>query len=786
MAYRPLTPYDENRPMATVRNEAYEMQSILSPPNDAHHVANESYRPLSPYHESPPVCIVQGEAHETQATLSPPNDAHSVADESYRPLTSSEETLSRASSRSGAIRSGEMRYGRIKRKPISPTPQQDATADEHELGNPAQHTSGEALKHDKALGNFQAKYWRATLDTWFYEGAALAFSVGCLVALAVMLSICKGQETPRLPYNITLNALVSILATAAKSSLLFAVAGTLGQVKWAWFTDRRELADMQVFDDATRGPWGAIVLLCSRSIRPLASLGAAITILALAYDPFLQQLVRYPMVPNNVPSNEATTKQANSLDATSNFTRWESARAASSLELDQFDRTPTCSTGNCTWPQFTSLGYCSKCGDTTAETSSDCSSVVGSWNGTGDLTCEIFPEQGYPATVWQGRNVPNMRQIQLQTYDSAGSIVWKVHETTGWASNDAVVDPNRTRDLKPNSSFQSGYSFLGVESPMFVFAYAVFEQESIETSDNRTDLGLLHTIDIPVLIKAETCVITPCKRTYELSMEAGKVKTVVVDTDYGVSEVLGRPYYTYDGERCWRTSDYRGTADPLPNESCVPEDSRTVNGCYQGQATSGHIFCNSMGARYGTNVTDTIGLLGRQRGSYYDNYHDLDYDTSDSEKVVTGMEFGFPMKADTGQTIKANNFSYLMERIAAAMTQAELDNSTTLILGNMTTLVVHVDVAWYWFILPATLNVVAILLLLATAVLSHRRKTQLWKSSTLALLYHGFEDSESDPDRVPAKGSEMQQQASSTSATLGLARNGCRVVLKTAPRQQTP
>lgn len=104
----------------------------------------------------------------------------------------------------------------------------------------------------------------------------------------------------------------------------------------------------------------------------------------------------------------------------------------------------------------------------------------------------------------------------------------------------------------------------------------------------------------------------------------------------------------------------------------------------------------------------------------------------------------------------------------------------------MTTLVVRVDVTWYWFILPATLNVVAILLLLATAVLSHRRKTQLWKSSTLALLYHGFEDSESDPDRVLAKGSEMQQQqASSTSATLGLA-NGCRVVLKTALRQQTP
>lgn len=95
------------------------------------------------------------------------------------------------------------------------------------------------------------------------------------------------------------------------------------------------------------------------------------------------------------------------------------------------------------------------------------------------------------------------------------------------------------------------------------------------------------------------------------------------------------------------------------------------------------------------------------------------------------MELGFPMEAGTGQIIQALNISYLMERIAASLTQAELDNSTTVITGNMTTSVVRVDVAWHWFILPATLNVVAIMLLLATAVLSHRRKTQLWKTEVV-------------------------------------------------------
>ncbi|RYF38680.1 MAG: DUF3176 domain-containing protein, partial [Cytophagaceae bacterium] len=220
----------------------------------------------------------------------------------------------------------------------------------------------------------------------------------------------------------------------------------------------------QTFDDATRGPWGATVLLCSRSIRPLASLGAVITILALAYDPFLQQLVRYPIVRNTVPSDEAVTKKAISLDATSNFSRWDNARAAASIDLDQFDHEPTCPTGNCTWPTFASLGYCSKCNETTAQTSLNCTTIVGSWNAASNLTCDILPEQGYSATVWQGH--------ESGSYDSADAIVWRVRETAGRPWNDAVINSAAVPrawslgDPAPNSSFQSGYSFLGVESPI--------------------------------------------------------------------------------------------------------------------------------------------------------------------------------------------------------------------------------------------------------------------------------------------------------------------------------
>jgi hypothetical protein len=737
-----------------------------------------AYRPLDPSHQ-----VRYGDAYEMYTVQSTMGGTTRVSDDVYQRLTSLEHINSAGHSHDDIYGQHAMDRQSLTQRVSFPASQHARTAENDDHGDTVQPKSDISRKLEKIFGGLVASWCRVTLDSWLYEGVALAFSIGCLTTLVGLLSVYDGQETPSLPYSITLNALVSILATAAKSSMLFAIAGTLGQLKWAWFADSRELSDIQTFDDATRGPWGAIVLLCSRSIRPLASLGAAITILALAYDPFLQQLVRYPVLDKNVFSKEATTKQAISLDATSNFTKWDAAKAAAWQDLRQFDRDPACPTGECTWPAFTSLGYCSKCGDTTAETSLNCSGVVGSWNGTVNSTCEIVPEQGYPATVWQGHDTGENEVID--------AIVWRVHETSGVAWNDAVMDASSLKDRGPNSSFQSGYSYLGIESPMLAFTYASFDRVRINTSQETMDADLYYFSGsgsvMPVLVEAVTCVITPCVRTYNVSVKAGRLDSVVLDTDYGISEVLGWPDNKYGGSyrdpyRCWRTSDYHGTDAPLPIERCNLGDysgSPVVNGCHRGEATSGQIFCNPLGVWESANITDPIGLLGRERLLSTGAWSATEALANKAfEERTKNMEFGFSMDSDTGQIIRNHSFSYIMERIAASLTKAELDNSATIITGNMTTPVAHVDVAWYWFILPATLNVAAIILLLATAVLSHSRKTQLWKSSTLALLYHGLEGQEPVQDLALAKVSEMSQRASTTSAELGLEKPSGRIVLQ--------
>lgn len=55
------------------------------------------------------------------------------------------------------------------------------------------------------------------------------------------------------------------------------------------------LADFQVYDNASRGPWGSINLLwATRGKKNMATWGAFVTILALGMEPFVQAIIVYP------------------------------------------------------------------------------------------------------------------------------------------------------------------------------------------------------------------------------------------------------------------------------------------------------------------------------------------------------------------------------------------------------------------------------------------------------------------------------------------------------------
>ena len=141
---------------------------------------------------------------------------------------------------------------------------------------------------------------------WWWEVYAMSLSVASTIAVIAVLISVQGKPLAEWKMPIQPNSLVAIFSTIAKSALLVPIAECISQLKWTYFESPRTLSQLQLFDDASRGPWGSLILLWkTKATALLASLGAFITILLLAFEPFTQQVVRV-QVKNTLMKNETS------------------------------------------------------------------------------------------------------------------------------------------------------------------------------------------------------------------------------------------------------------------------------------------------------------------------------------------------------------------------------------------------------------------------------------------------------------------------------------------------
>lgn len=99
------------------------------------------------------------------------------------------------------------------------------------------------------------------------------------------------RMTTHTGFQISLNATIAALITAAKSTAMLSVAACISQWKWAYFrSKRRRLADLDIIEEASRGPLGSVQMLTSVKWG-LGTLGAIVTIVALGIDTFAQQVI---------------------------------------------------------------------------------------------------------------------------------------------------------------------------------------------------------------------------------------------------------------------------------------------------------------------------------------------------------------------------------------------------------------------------------------------------------------------------------------------------------------
>ena len=110
--------------------------------------------------------------------------------------------------------------------------------------------------------------WYRPTDTFNAACALLIFG-----SVVTILAVFDGQPNPQFQYGITLNALISVLATVGTFTIMIPCSDALGQLKWNWFMKGRPLLDFHLIDNASRGPMGSLVLIAklrggSMSLRP--------------------------------------------------------------------------------------------------------------------------------------------------------------------------------------------------------------------------------------------------------------------------------------------------------------------------------------------------------------------------------------------------------------------------------------------------------------------------------------------------------------------------------------
>ncbi|KAK4449583.1 hypothetical protein QBC34DRAFT_462796 [Podospora aff. communis PSN243] len=235
-------------------------------------------------------------------------------------------------------------------------------------------------KHGQSLDPPPPSFW--------VEAVCFVLSVGSFASIIAVLSVWQDQPLSKWPLPVSINAIVSILSAIFKASLVLPVSEGISQLKWIWFASgRRPLSDLDVFDRASRGPWGSFRLLTrglfrsqqSGAPRVLASLGAFVVLVAIATDPFSQALIHFYSCPQASPMTleRAGIPRVNAFDQPNHQDAPDRplqiaafkglmdppANSSSTLAI-------TCPTGNCRFPSipddgasFSTLALCPYCTD---------------------------------------------------------------------------------------------------------------------------------------------------------------------------------------------------------------------------------------------------------------------------------------------------------------------------------------------------------------------------------------------------------------------------------------
>ncbi|KAJ5951516.1 uncharacterized protein N7479_009929 [Penicillium vulpinum] len=543
---------------------------------------------------------------------------------------------------------------------------------------------------------------------WVWNIVGLGMALAMLIAIIVILSMYDGKQQPRWKW-ISLNTLLSWLSTVGKACIAFPLSAGLSQLKWVWFAQRkRPLSDLRVFDNASRGIYGSAELVWALGMRHFAVLGAIAVLLAVGFDPFIQNLVHYS--PDLIVDASQVSRLANATNysglgplGTASNNYYIEPTFKGNIYNSIFSTDPArpwaipqymCPTGNCTWDPVASLAVRALCSNVTSSIKKVCEHRVHKFEGSYE-NCTVSLPNG--VSVYYA-NLPSAEAIALQVQPSSQPVMYTNATLPVLQRIEAVV-----------ASTGSGWNIA---------------------SDIRRD---------PRYVATE-CSLEPIVRS---------VKADVNNSVY--HETVLAEWTKVDVWYDIKKSSNGSSLVPNWNQSLGTHPGQNFTLAPKSQATI-QLFMESLFS--GNAFTTTMGLSFNAIGIQYDSYATADVMQSFMYGNITGC-------ADT----KNDRFGCAMRNVAGAMSksfrdQAYIDNGPEagMAVGSTQVNVTVVHVRWQWMSLPLLVWLLSAVTWLGTEWKTHRGKLQKWADNPLPLLFLYRSEGDSQTDEAQGLSSQAYEQ----------------------------
>lgn len=570
---------------------------------------------------------------------------------------------------------------------------------------------------EKTLAEYNAS--NNILKRWLLELLSWTISALCISTIIVIYLRINGSLMSKSEH--ALNS-ANILGKIASAMLIVPTSEASGQLKWHWFHNSKAIWDFEIFDKATRGPWGAALLLYRTKGRSLAALGALLIVLLLAIDTFFQQVVVYP--DGSAEEKNLTAQIPKVVTYTPTYhpafqggyeISSEDQRLAVAMRSYFFDNGTqpvlfgngtrpeiplSCPTSSCSWPSYDTLAVCSSCQEVShlLDLSYSCMNTSIDWS-----TQWISNYTAEPTALVCGTflNATSENPILL-----TGNIMGHV----GNLSNETLL----VRTV-PLTDFATKLPLYGHGSLSFKDVRYPLLDALIASETNRKEGE--HSQNQPLV---HECMLSWCVQTLRSTYEYGKY-TEVVESIHVQSPKHEDPWpwYTFETEAgTFVVYSQNYTIDQFGTEIGSPATSAELNVNNATMANVMNIFDDIFPAFYTQSATGDRLL----RFKNYPGY----------APILRAMEFN--------PWLAPNNISRHMERLAESMTNVlRSSDSKIMVEGKAYSIKTFISVKWEWLTFPIALLLLSLAFLVSTIVKTSKdTETGVWKTSSMPTLIYSL------------------------------------------------